>query len=88
LSAFPESCEVFADAAVINSGIVHFSSVKLAGFIGHCTLSFFVHFAGAQKATTPTRQSIIMRTIVSAFVQQLLPVSSRVTVSVPFSITG
>jgi hypothetical protein len=88
LSASHSLCEVFADTAVINLGIVRFDSVKLAGYIGHCTISFIAYFPNGQKATILTRYTIITRELVSPVISQILPVPNRATVDVPFMIPG
>jgi hypothetical protein len=88
LSASDSSCEVFADTAVIHSGIARFDSVKLAGYIGHCTISFVAYFPNGQKATIETRYTIITRELVSPVISQILPVTNRATVDVPFMIPG
>jgi hypothetical protein len=86
LSASPAVCEVLSEVAVADSGIVHFPSVALAGFIGQCTLSFLVHFAGGQKATIISADAVIARTVVSSVITSILSAAHRVTVDVPFMI--
>jgi hypothetical protein len=85
-SASPAVCEVLSEIAVADSGVVHFPSITLAGFIGQCTLSFLVHFAGGQKATIISADAIIMRTVISSVITSILSATHRVTIDVPFMI--
>jgi hypothetical protein len=85
-SASPAACEVLSEIAVADSGVVHFPSVTLAGFIGRCTLSFLVHFAGGQKATKISLDVVITRTVMSSVITPISLVAHAVTVDVPFMI--
>ncbi len=86
-SASPAECEVLSEIAVADSGVVHFPSVTLAGFIGRCTLSFLVHFAGGQKATKISLDAVITRTVMSSVITPISLVAHSVTVDVPFMIS-
>jgi hypothetical protein len=88
LSASPSFCQVFADTTAINFGILSFSNVKLTGFLGNCSLTFHVQFAGGQKATIATSNGAITRSVLSPNIARILPASNRTTIDIPFIIPG
>ncbi len=86
--ASPSFCQVFADIATFNSGIVSFSNLKLAGYLGNCSLTFHFHFAGGQKAMVATSNGAITRFLLSPNIERIQPILNRVTIDVPFIIPG
>lgn len=87
LSASPSTCEVFADTSLASSGIAVFPGVILAGYIGHCSLSFQIYFAGGQMATMRTLDAAVNRNTVSPFIDQILPATESVMVDAPFIVS-
>jgi hypothetical protein len=87
LSVSPSFCEIFADTAVANSGIATVSSVMLVGYVGDCSMSIRLYFAGGQKAIVEKLDSVVTRTIISPIVAPTLNVSQRVTADAPFIVS-